>query len=146
LPQLVASGDGHVVNISSVFGLISVPGQAGYNAAKFAVRGFTEALRQEMLEAGHPVGVSCVHPGGVRTSIASSARVIDGDAEQMVARFERVARTSPESAARTILRGVERKRARILVGGDAYAIDLMQRTLGSAYQDLVYRVTKRLES
>ena len=70
LPHLIASGDGHVVNISSVFGLLAVPGQGAYNAAKFAVRGFTEALRQEMIVAGHPVKVTCVHPGGIKTAIA----------------------------------------------------------------------------
>ena len=74
LPHLIASGDGHVVNVSSVFGLFAVPGQAAYNAAKFAVRGFTEALRQEMLVAGHPVKVTCVHPGGIKTAIARNCR------------------------------------------------------------------------
>ena len=68
LPHLIASGDGHVVNISSLFGLISMPGQSAYNATKYAVRGFTEALREEMLVAGHPVGVTCVHPGGIKTA------------------------------------------------------------------------------
>ena len=67
LPHLIASGDGHIINVSSVFGLLAVPGQAAYNAAKFAVRGFTEALRQEMIVAGHPVKVTCVHPGGIKT-------------------------------------------------------------------------------
>ena len=73
LPHLIASGDGHVVNISSLFGLLSVPGQSAYNAAKFAVRGFTESLRQEMLLAGHAVRVTCVHPGGIKTNIARNA-------------------------------------------------------------------------
>ena len=68
LPHLIASGDGHLVNISSLFGLISMPGQSAYNATKYAVRGFTEALREEMLIAGHPVGVTCVHPGGIKTA------------------------------------------------------------------------------
>ncbi len=68
LPHLIASGDGHVVNVSSVFGLFAVPGQAAYNSAKFAVRGFTEALRQEMMLAGHPVAVTDVHPGGIKTA------------------------------------------------------------------------------
>ena len=78
LPHLIASGDGHVVNISSLFGLLVVPGQSAYNAAKFAVRGFTEALRQEMLVAGHPVQVTCVHPGGIKTAIARNAGAVDG--------------------------------------------------------------------
>jgi NADP-dependent 3-hydroxy acid dehydrogenase YdfG len=147
LPHLIASGDGHVVNISSVFGLIAVPSQSGYNAAKFGVRGFTEALRQEMLIAGHPVGVSCVHPGGVKTSIARSARVAEGDdPEEMGADFERMARTTPEAAARTILEGVRRDRAKILIGGDARAIDVTQRILGSRYQGLVSRAARRAEA
>ena len=78
LPHLIASGDGHVVNISSLFGLIAVPGQSAYNAAKFAVRGFTEALRQEMLVASQPVKVTCVHPGGIKTAVARNATVAEG--------------------------------------------------------------------
>ena len=79
LPHVIASGDGHVVNISSVFGLIAIPGQSAYNAAKFAVRGFTEALRQEMLIAKYPVKVTCVHPGGIKTAVARNATVADGE-------------------------------------------------------------------
>ncbi len=74
LPHLIASGDGHLVNISSLFGLLSMPGQSAYNAAKFAVRGFTESLRQEMIIAGHPVQVTCVHPGGIKTAIVRNSR------------------------------------------------------------------------
>ncbi len=110
LPHLIESGGGggHLVNISSVFGIFAVPGQSGYNAAKFAVRGFTEALRQEMLVAGHPVAVSCVHPGGIRTNIARAARTDEGTPDELDAAFRRIARTSPERAALTILRGVAR--------------------------------------
>jgi hypothetical protein len=79
LPYLIESGDGHVVNISSLFGLLAVPGQSAYNAAKFAVRGFTEALRQEMIVSGHPVQVTCVHPGGIKTAIARNAGAVEGD-------------------------------------------------------------------
>ncbi|MDQ2797072.1 MAG: SDR family NAD(P)-dependent oxidoreductase, partial [Actinomycetota bacterium] len=78
LPHIIASGDGHVVNISSLFGLLSVPGQSAYNAAKFAVRGFTEALRQEMMVSGHKVNVTCVHPGGIKTAIARNAGAVEG--------------------------------------------------------------------
>ena len=84
LPHVIASGDGHIVNISSLFGLIAVPGQSAYNAAKFAVRGFTEALRQEMLVSGHPVKVTCVHPGGIKTAVARNATVCDGEDAQSV--------------------------------------------------------------
>jgi NAD(P)-dependent dehydrogenase (short-subunit alcohol dehydrogenase family) len=146
LPHLIASGEGHLVNLSSVFGLFSVPGQSGYNASKFAVRGFTEALRQEMLLAGHPVAVSCVHPGGVRTGIARSARTDrELTPEELDAAFRRIARTSPERAARTILRGIERGRARILVGADAHALEAMTRLLGPSYQGLVVRASRRLD-
>ena len=148
LPHLIASGEGHLVNISSVFGLVGVPTQSAYNATKFAVRGFTESLRQEMLIERRPVGVSCVHPGGIRTNIARDARAAEGNTpEKMAADFARIARTSPGSAAKTIVRGVERNRARILVGPDAYVIDAAPRVLGSAYQSVNVagaRIARRL--
>jgi NAD(P)-dependent dehydrogenase (short-subunit alcohol dehydrogenase family) len=134
LPHLIASGEGHVVNISSVFGFVGVPTQSAYNAAKFAVRGFTEALREEMLIARHPVAVSCVHPGGIKTNIVRNSRSAADDQEKAAQGFERIARTTPEKAAQTILRGIERKSARILIGPDAYVIDAIPRVLGSAYQ------------
>lgn len=136
LPHLIASGDGHLVNISSVFGLVGVPTQSAYNATKFAVRGFTESLRQEMVLEKRPVGVSCVHPGGIRTNIARDARGGGRTAEEKAREFARVARTSPEDAAKTIVRGVERNRARILIGPDAHLIDAAPRLLGSGYQFL----------
>jgi NAD(P)-dependent dehydrogenase (short-subunit alcohol dehydrogenase family) len=137
LPHLIASGDGHLVNISSVFGFVGVPTQSAYNATKFAVRGFTEALRQEMLLEKRRVGVSCVHPGGIRTNIARDARAPENSTSQQRATdFSRIARTTPEQAAKTILRGVERKRARILIGPDAYVFDAAPRLLGSGYQRL----------
>jgi NAD(P)-dependent dehydrogenase (short-subunit alcohol dehydrogenase family) len=137
LPHLIESGEGHLVNVSSVFGLVGVPTQSAYNATKFAVRGFTEALRQEMRIEKRPVGVSCVHPGGIRTNIARAARSSDGvKDEKRAADFARIAHTSPEDAARTIVRGIERDRARILIGLDAYVIDAAPRVLGSTYQSL----------
>src|SRR5829696_1565172 len=97
LPHVIASGDGHIVNISSLFGLVAVPGQSAYNAAKFAVRGFTEALRQEMLVAGHPVQVTCVHPGGIKTGISRHGRkTASQDAAAIDDLFEnKLARMSP---------------------------------------------------
>lgn len=142
LPHLIASGDGHIVNISSVFGLFSAPSQSAYNATKFAVRGFTEALRQEMRIAGHPVGVSCVHPGGIKTNIAKNSRSAGQDVDQLAKIFDRVATTSPEAAARRILRGVRRNEAKVLIGADAIALDLMPRALGSGYQYLVGAAAK----
>lgn len=143
LPHLVASGDGHLVNISSVFGFVGVPTQSAYNSAKFAVRGFTEALRQEMLIERKPVGVSCVHPGGIRTNIVRNARASDGsNAAQMRERFDQIALTTPERAARIILRGVERNRSRILVGPDAYLLDAIPRVLGPFYQRINARAVR----
>jgi NAD(P)-dependent dehydrogenase (short-subunit alcohol dehydrogenase family) len=137
LPHLIASGDGHLVNVSSVFGFVGVPTQSAYNATKFAVRGFTEALRQEMLIERRPVQVSCVHPGGIKTNIARDARDTGGsDPARRSADFHRIARTSPEQAARTIMRGVEHNRPRILIGPDAYVFDAVPRLLGPSYQRL----------
>jgi NADP-dependent 3-hydroxy acid dehydrogenase YdfG len=146
LPHLIASGDGHVINISSVFGLFAVPGQAAYCSAKFAVRGFTEALRQEMVLAGHPVGVTTVHPGGVKTAIARNATAAEGlDHGELANLFEkRLARTSPQQAARTILDAVRKNKARVLVGLDAEVLDALVRLTGSRYQQLFGPVMGRL--
>ncbi|TIC84572.1 SDR family NAD(P)-dependent oxidoreductase [Nocardioides sp. GY 10127] len=145
LPHLIASGEGHLVNISSLFGLMSMPGQSMYNAAKFAVRGMTEAVREEMLIAGHPVGVTAVHPGGIKTAIARSARVSAREDQAATAAYfdKKLARTTPEDAAETILRGVERNRARVLVGADAHLLHLFSTALGSRYQDVVAAVARR---
>jgi len=144
LPHLIASGDGHVVNVSSVFGIIAVPGNGAYNAAKFAVRGYTECLRQELAIDGHPVSATCVHPGGIKTSIARSARRgVGGVPGEAVEEFDRLARTTPERAARTILDGVKRNRRRVLIGGDARVIDIVQRLLPTAYQRILEAAVKR---
>jgi NADP-dependent 3-hydroxy acid dehydrogenase YdfG len=146
LPHLIASGDGHVINISSLFGLLSTPGQGAYNAAKFAVRGFTEALRQEMAISGHPVKVTTVHPGGIKTAIARNATVAEGlDAAALAEFFDRkLAATTAEEAARVILEGVSKNRARVLIGKDAKVLDLLVRVLGSGYQRLFAFVIPRL--
>jgi len=146
LPHLIASGDGHVINVSSVFGLFAVPGQAAYNSAKFAVRGFTEALRQEMAVAGHPVKVLTVHPGGIRTAIARNATAAEGlDRDELAKTFDkRLANTSPQRAARIILAAVRKNKARVLVGPDAKVLDVVVRLTGSGYQRLFPIVTGRL--
>ncbi len=132
LPHLVGSGDGQIANVSSVFGVIAVPKQSAYNAAKFAVPGFTEALRQDVRLEAHPVAVSCIRPGGVRTAIARRARATASeDKAEMAATFERLASTSPPRAARTILKGLERDKARILLGADAYFMAALPRMLGA---------------
>ncbi len=138
LPHLTASGEGHLVNVSSIFGMIGVPKQSAYNAAKFAVRGFTEALRQEMAGEGSIVGVSCVHPGGVKTNIAAAARKGASDANtDLGAMFDKLARTTPARAAEVILDGVRCNQSRIFIGADARLLDLLQRLLGSAYQKII---------
>ncbi|MEO3761265.1 SDR family NAD(P)-dependent oxidoreductase [Mycobacterium sp. B14F4] len=145
LPHLIASGDGHIINVSSVFGLFSAPGQAAYNAAKFAVRGFTEALRQEMMLARHPVKVTTVHPGGIKTSIARNMVTVEGiDKDKLAHTFDtRMASTSPEKAARIIMNGVRRNKARVLVGPDATMLDAIVRVTGSGYQRLFSTVMAR---
>jgi NADP-dependent 3-hydroxy acid dehydrogenase YdfG len=139
LPHVIASGDGHIVNISSLFGLIAVPGQSAYNAAKFAVRGFTEALRQEMLVAKHPVKVTCVHPGGIKTAVARNATVAEGQDAQSFAEFfdKHMAIHSPEMAAATIIGAVDKGRARVVVGWEAKALDVLARTIGPGYQRII---------
>ena len=146
LPHLIASGDGHVVNVSSVFGLFSVPGQSAYNAAKFAVRGFTEALRQEMRLAGHPVQVTTVHPGGIKTGIMRNSTAADNvDTAALTKMFDKwLTLTSPEAAARIILSAVRSGDARVLVGPDAKLFDLVVRLTGSgAYQGLFSTIVNR---
>ncbi len=144
LPHLIASGEGHVVNISSVFGLFSVPTQGAYNAAKFAVRGFTEALAMEMRVSGDPVKVTCVHPGGIKTNIARNAEQAAGrDHDRLASSFDKMARTSPARAADVILDGVEKGKTKVLIGSDAWVLDKLVRVAGSAYQPLVARFAGR---
>jgi short-subunit dehydrogenase len=149
LPHLKATADGHIVNISSVYGLISVPGQAAYNAAKFAVRGFTDALRMELDAARCGVSCTTVHPGGVKTNIARDARIdpgltaLAGDRAKRAAAFDRIALTSPEKAARQILDAVLRDRRRVLVGPDAKLIDLLSRLPAGFHQRVLTAVARR---
>src|SRR5207237_1278466 len=146
LPILVAQNDGVVVNTSSVFGLLGMPYQSAYCASKFAVRGFTDALRQELRGTG--VRAVTVHPGGVTTNIARNARMrkdpegLGRTREQLAAQFEAATLTSPEKAAAIIHSGVERGRARILVGPDAYLFDALARIAPTHY----YAVLARLQA
>ncbi|MEX0426705.1 SDR family NAD(P)-dependent oxidoreductase [Nocardioides sp. DS6] len=139
LPAIIESGDGHIVNISSLFGLVSMPDQSFYNAAKYAVRGFTEALREEILIDGHKVGVTAVHPGGIKTSVARSARYSAKDDASASAKFfdEKLAKMPPEKAAQIIVKGILKNQARVLVGLDAHVIHNFGKFTGSRYQDLV---------
>jgi NAD(P)-dependent dehydrogenase (short-subunit alcohol dehydrogenase family) len=148
LPHLKASGEGHIANVSSVFGLAGIPTQGAYNAAKFAVRGFTECLRQELDMTDSGVSATSIHPGGIKTAIARSARMNSNiadlglDVDGSTAKLERGFITSPEKAARIILRAVERNQRRVLVGPDAYVYDWMVRLLPSRYQDIATRLSK----
>jgi len=146
LPHLIASGDGHVVNISSLFGLVSMPGQSAYNASKYAVRGFTEALREEMLINGYKVGVTCVHPGGIKTGISKNGRKTAGQNSEAIDRLfeEKLARMTPEKAAQIILKAVEKNTARQLVGFDAHLMHNFGKFTGSRYQDLIALGSKRI--
>jgi NADP-dependent 3-hydroxy acid dehydrogenase YdfG len=145
LPHLIASGDGHIINISSVFGIFAVPGQAAYNSAKFAVRGFTEALRQEMMLARHPVKVTTVHPGGIKTAIARNATAAEGvDSASLAEWFDtKMARTSSERAAQIILEGVAKNKARVLVGTDAKILDAFVRVSGPGYHRALVALARR---
>jgi NAD(P)-dependent dehydrogenase (short-subunit alcohol dehydrogenase family) len=146
LPHLIESGDGHLVNISSLFGLMGMPGQSAYNASKFGVRGFTEALRQEMLVAGHPVQVSCVHPGGIKTAIARNARTTASHDPATVARLfdKKLAKTTAEVAAQVIIDGILADKSRIVVGTDAKVLDAFVRLAGPRYQGVVAKVAARI--
>ncbi len=140
LPHLEASGEGHIVNLSSVFGLISIPSQSAYNLAKFGVRGFSDALRMELEIADSCVSVTTVHPGGVKTNIARQARKDPGTevptrpGQDLGDAFERIARTTPADAAHQIIAGVQGNRRRTLVGFDAKVIDFVSRLPAGFYQ------------
>jgi NADP-dependent 3-hydroxy acid dehydrogenase YdfG len=129
LPILLEQPAAHIINVSSIFGMIAPPGNAAYAASKFAIRGFTEALRHELVETN--IAVSCVHPGGVITNIAKSSRVGEkADAkvkEKATALHAKASRTTADEAAETIVRGIKRRSKRILIGTDARIIDVLQR-------------------
>src|ERR1700674_765068 len=135
LPMLKRQPRAHIVNLSSVFGIVAPAGQTAYAASKFAVRGFTEALRHEL--EGSTVFVSCVHPGGIRTPIAERGRLGTKAPQtrksESVSRLAQLAKSSPEDAAARILRGVEQREPRILIGFDALQIDIMQRLRPATY-------------
>ena len=146
LPLLRASDDARIVNISSIFGIIAPPGQTAYSASKFAVRGFSEALRNELEAEGANIGVTVVHPGGVATSIARSARPPRGandiDLEEQTKRFEKFLRMPPEQAGETIVAGVEKRRPRVVVGNDAKFMALVERLAPTSYWKLIGRGLK----
>jgi short-subunit dehydrogenase len=149
LPHLGAQRAAHIVNLSSIFGIIAPPGQTAYAASKFAVRGFSESLRHELQAAGSPVRLSVVHPGGVATSIARNSRTGVGMTDnarrvESIERFETVARTTPAAAAIRILKGIEKNQPRILIGSDARGADFLQRLRPSSYWAPLARQIERV--
>ena len=148
LPFIKQTGDGHIVNISSLFGLTAQPTQSAYNATKFAVRGFTESLRQELDMENSGVSALCVHPGGIRTNIANAARMNNSvrslgiNPEKSAKSFNKLLRCPPEEAARQILEAVKKDKRRLLIGNDAKALDLLQRLLPASYQKVIAFASK----
>ncbi len=149
MAHLTSRPRAHIVNISSVFGIIAPPGQSAYSASKFAVRGFSESLRHELAMSNSTVGLSVVHPGGVKTNIARRARSGSllrekANADELGNRFEQLARTTPAAAAERIVRGIERGEPRILIGADARLLDIIQRLKPSTYWASLARVFQRM--
>jgi short-subunit dehydrogenase len=149
LPHLSRQRQAHIVNLSSIFGIIAPPGQAAYAAAKFAVRGFSESLRHELAMAQSPVRLSVVHPGGIATAIARNARAGGGVTDnarrvQAIERFEKIAKTSPRDAALRIIKGIEKNEPRILIGSDARVMDLLQRFMPATYWSVMARRLEKI--
>jgi short-subunit dehydrogenase len=149
LPHLARQREAHIVNLSSIFGIIAPPGQTAYAAAKFAVRGFSEALRHELAMAASPVRLSVVHPGGVATSIARNSRTGSGMTDnarraQSIERFDAVAKTTPKDAALRIIKGIEKNQPRILIGNDARFMDLLQRFRPATYWAVMARRIEKM--
>jgi len=147
LPHLSQQPAAHIVNLSSIFGIIAPPGQTAYSAAKFAVRGFSESLRHELAMAKSPVRLSVVHPGGIATNIVRNSRTGSGVTDntrrvQSIERFEAMAINTPAVAAQRIITGIEKNAPRILIGGDAKFMDLLQRLLPGTYWSVM---AKKLE-
>jgi short-subunit dehydrogenase len=149
LPHLGRQPEAHIVNLSSIFGIIAPPGQTAYAAAKFAVRGFSEALRHELQMAASPVRLSVVHPGGVATTIVRNSRTGTGISDntrrgQTIERFDAVAKTTPAAAALRIIQGIERNQPRILIGNDARFMDLLQRFRPGTYWAVLARRIEKM--
>jgi short-subunit dehydrogenase len=147
LPHLAQRPEAHIVNLSSIFGIIAPPGQTAYAAAKFAVRGFSESLRHELQVANSPIRLSVVHPGGIATNIARNSRAGVGVTDnarraQSIERFDAVAKTTPQAAALRIIKGIEKNQPRILIGNDAIFMDLLQRFRPATYWPVL---AKRIE-
>jgi short-subunit dehydrogenase len=144
LPHLATRREAHIVNLSSIFGIVAPPGQTAYAAAKFAVRGFSESLRHELQMAGSPVRLSVVHPGGVATNIVRNSQSGSGVTDnarraESIERFDRIAKTAPKDAALRIIKGIEKNQPRILIGNDARMMDILQRLRPGTYWNVMAR-------
>jgi short-subunit dehydrogenase len=142
LPHLANQQASHIVNVSSIFGIVAPPGQTAYSSAKFAVRGFSESLRHELQVAKSPVRLSVVHPGGIKTNIVRNSRAGSGVTDnerraQSIERFDAIAKTSPKDAALRIIKGIEKNEPRILIGGDARFMDILQRFRPATYWNVM---------
>jgi short-subunit dehydrogenase len=149
LPHLASQKAAHIVNVSSIFGIVAPPGQTAYSSAKFAVRGFSESLRHELQIAGSPVRLSVVHPGGIKTNIVRNMRAGSGVTDnerrvQSIERFDAITRTSPKDAALRIIKGIEKNEPRILIGGDARFMDLLQRFRPATYWNVMARRIEKM--
>jgi short-subunit dehydrogenase len=149
LGHLSSQPAAHIVNLSSIFGIVAPPGQTAYSAAKFAVRGFSESLRHELQMAKSPVRLSVVHPGGIKTNIARNSRTGTGVTDnerraQSIERFDAIAQTSPKDAALRIIKGIEKNEPRILIGGDARFMDLLQRFRPATYWNAMARRIEKM--
>ncbi len=149
LPYLRDSGDGQIINVASLFSIIAMPGASAYNASKFAVRGFTESLSAELRVENAPVQVTCVNPGGIDTDIIARGRVTAsralglGTHEETMRDFRKLARTTPEAAARKIVQTLVKPRRRLLVGLDARCLELIQRLAPAAHQSLMVAFVRK---
>jgi len=142
LPYIIKSGEGRIVNVSSAFGLMGLPSQSAYCASKFAVRGVTESLQQELELIAGDIKAICVHPGGIKTNIVKNSRLdkIEGltpDKEKAAAKFDRIARTTSAEAAALIVRAIKKDTRRLLIGSDARMIDRVQRIFPAYYQTVM---------
>ncbi|MEM6343097.1 MAG: SDR family NAD(P)-dependent oxidoreductase [Bacteroidota bacterium] len=142
LPHLLEQEEAWLTNISSIFGILAVPTQGTYVSTKFAIRGFTETLREELLHT--KINVACVHPGGIKTNIARAGKydtktLGTTDNERLIRNFDKLAPTTAEQAAQVILQGMEKRKARILIGKDAKRLAWLQRLFPSGYQKIVAR-------
>jgi short-subunit dehydrogenase len=149
LPHLASRNEAHIVNISSIYGIVAPAGQTAYSSAKFAVRGFSESLRHELQAAESPVRLSVVHPGGISTNIVRNMRMGTGVTDnerrsQAIEWFDQFAKTTPKDAALRIIKGIEKNEPRILIGSDARFLDLLQRFRPATYWRVMARRSEKM--